>query len=162
MAVISNPLSAAVLLSVPYQHSAMIAINSFCQLILPNGQKLNGTIARSLPSVDPVSQTQSFIIHCEGLKDIPANLNLIVRIREREVRGAIIVPKAAVQTDETLEKFWIMKLIDDTTAVKLSIRKGIENDSMVQIFTPILELNERIIISGAYGLPDTAKIFARQ
>jgi multidrug efflux pump subunit AcrA (membrane-fusion protein) len=162
LAVISNPLSAAVLLSVPYQHIAKININAKCLLILPNGKKISGTIARSLPSVDPVSQTQVFIIQCDGLKDIPANLNLIVKIHTREVNHAIVIPKSAIQTNETLDDFWIMKLVDDTTAMKVPVRTGIENDSLVQILNPQLKLTDRIIFDGAYGLADTAKVLVHQ
>lgn len=162
LAVITNPFSAAVLLSVPYQQSASITINAPCALILPNGKQLNGRIARSLPSVDPVSQTQSFIIRCDGLKDIPSNLNLIVKIHTREVSHAIVIQKSAIQSNETLDHFWIMKLIDDSTAVKTLVKTGIENDSTVQILNPVLKLTDRIIVDGAYGLTDTSKVIIHE
>ncbi len=61
-------------------------------------------------------------------------------------------------SNETLDKFWIMKLIDDTTAVRNDITKGIENDNFVQVLKPELNMTDRIISDGAYGLPDTAKV----
>jgi hypothetical protein len=54
--------------------------------------------------------------------------------------------------------FWIMKLINDSTAVRENIHKGIETDSLVQILSPRLNKSDRVISSGAYGLPDTSKI----
>ena len=51
-----------------------------------------------------------------------------------------------------------MKLINDTTAVKNNIVKGIENDSVVQVLNSDLKPNDRIVLSGAYGLPDTSKV----
>ena len=37
-------------------------------------------------------------------------------------------------------------------------KKGIENDSLVQILKPNIDVSQKIIIDGAFGLPDTAKI----
>ena len=51
-----------------------------------------------------------------------------------------------------------MRLINDTTAAKNDIKRGIENDSVVQILNSNLNPEDRIILSGAYGLPDTAKV----
>ncbi len=161
LAVISNPSSLAVLLNVPYQHISKIKINSSCILILPNGQKINGTISKSLPSVDPISQTQTFLVGFADGKNLPANLNLEVKIPVSTLKNALVLPKSAIQSDETLTEFWIMKLINDTTAIKTPITKGIETDSLVQIIQPRLELNDRIIVDGAYGLPDTARVLVK-
>lgn len=158
LAVISNPHSLAVLLNVPYQHISKIRLKSSCILLFPNGEKKNGIISKSLPSVDPVSQTQTFLIEFGDGKEIPANLNLEVKIPVNIIKDAVMLPKSAVQTDETLTEFWIMKLLNDTTAVKIPVTKGIEDDSLVQILNPKLSLNEKIIVDGAYGLPDTAKV----
>ena len=51
-----------------------------------------------------------------------------------------------------------MKLINDTTALRVDIQKGVENDSLVQILSPKLSTEDRIVKTGAYGLPDTAKV----
>lgn len=161
LAVISNPKSLAVLLNVPYQHISKIKLNSSCILIFPNGKEIKGIISKSLPSVDPVSQTQTFLIDFADGKDIPANLNIVVKIPVNVIKNAVVLPKSAIQSDETLTNFWIMKLINDTTAVKTIITKGIENDSLVQIISPRLSSTDKIIIDGAYGLPDTAKVIVK-
>ena len=161
LAVISNPSSLAVLLNVPYQHVSKIKINSSCILILPNGKKINGTISKSLPSVDPISQTQTFLVHFSDGKNFPANLNLEIKIPVNVVKNAIVLPKSAIQSNETLDHFWIMKLINDTTAINLPIKKGIESDTLIQIIEPKLEMTDRIIVDGAYGLPDSAKVVVK-
>ena len=161
LAVISNPHSLAVLLNVPYQHISKIKLKSGCVLIFPNGKQITGIISKSLPSVDPVSQTQTFLIDFVDGKDIPANLNLEVKIPVNFIKNAVVLPKSAIQSDETLTEFWIMKLLNDTLAVKTPVTKGIVNDSLVQIVIPKLSLRERIIIYGAYGLPDTAKVVVK-
>ncbi len=161
LAVISNPKSLAVLLNVPYQHISKIKLKSSCVLILPNGKQIRGIISKSLPSVDPVSQTQTFLVDFNDGKEIPANLNLEVKIPISVIKNALVLPKSAIQSDETLTEFWIMKLLNDTLAVKTPVTKGIENDSLVQIVTPKLSLTERVVIDGAYGLLDTAKVVVK-
>lgn len=161
LAVISNPNSLAVLLNVPYQHISKIKLKSSCILIFPNGKEIKGIVSKSLPSVDPISQTQTFLIDFADGKDIPANLNIEVKIPVNVIKNAVVLPKSAIQSDETLTNFWIMKLINDTSAVKTIITKGIENDSLVQIISPKLLSTEKIIIDGAYGLPDTAKVIVK-
>ncbi len=161
LAVISNPSSLAVLLNVPYQHISKIKLNSGCILIFPNGQKINGLISKSLPSVDPITQTQTFLVNFVDGTNIPANLNLEIKIPINVVKEAIVLPKSTIQANETLDKFWIMKLINDSTAIKIPVVKGIEIDSLIQIIQPKLKMNDRVIVEGAYGLPDTAKIMVK-
>ena len=68
------------------------------------------------------------------------------------------MPKSSLVTNVTQDSFWVMKLINDTTAIKQNIKRGIENDSVVQILNSNLNPENRVILSGAYGLPDTAKV----
>ncbi|MHB8930984.1 MAG: efflux RND transporter periplasmic adaptor subunit [Melioribacteraceae bacterium] len=158
IAVISNPSSLRINLNVPYQYTDKININTPCEIFLPNGKVVNASIQKIIPKVDPAAQTQTYIIEMKQPENLPENLNVNARIPLRTVKDAIVLPKGAVLTNETLDKFWIMKLIDETTAFRVDVTKGIENDSFVQILKPNLQLTDRIIVDGAFGLPDTAKV----
>jgi len=158
IAVISNPSSLRINLNVPYQYTNKININTPCEVFLPNGKVVNASIQKIIPKVDPSAQTQTYIIEMRQTENLPENLNVNARIPLRTVKDAIVLPKGAVLTNETLDKFWIMKLIDETTAFRVDVTKGIENDSFVQIIKPNLQLTDRIIVDGAFGLPDTAKV----
>jgi len=68
------------------------------------------------------------------------------------------LPKSALLANETQTEFWIMKLINPTTAVKVSVIKGIESGDKVEILSPKFSVNDKIVITGNYGLPDTAKV----
>ena len=61
-------------------------------------------------------------------KDIPEGLIGKVRLTKVSHPQAQVLPKSAVLANETEDQFWIMKLINDSTAVKISVKKGIEND----------------------------------
>jgi hypothetical protein len=51
-----------------------------------------------------------------------------------------------------------MKLINDSTGIKVSVEKGIKQDSLVQIIGAGLTINDRVISEGGYGLADSARI----
>jgi multidrug efflux pump subunit AcrA (membrane-fusion protein) len=159
IAVISNPSSLRIVLNVPYQYVSGIKPNKPCHLYLPDGRILPAFIQEGLPSVDPVSQTQTFLLRVKDDVSLPENLNLTVRVPLQAVKGAMGVPKSALMSDETQETFWIMKLLDDSMAIRVDVQKGIENDSLVQITNSTLSADDRIVSTGAYGLPDTAKVF---
>jgi hypothetical protein len=57
-----------------------------------------------------------------------------------------------------MQEFWVMKLINDSTAVKVPIIIGNKNDKEIEINSPKFNSNDRIIINGNYGLTDTASV----
>ncbi len=70
----------------------------------------------------------------------------------------LVVPKKAVLGNETQTEFWVMKLINDSTAIKVDVSKGFENNDEIEITKPEFLPTDRIILTGNYGLPDTARI----
>ena len=158
IAIIANPSSLRINLNVPYQYTAKININTSCEIFLPNGKVISATIQKIIPRVDLTAQTQTYILEMHQSERLPENLNVNARIPIRTVRNAITLPLKAIMTNETLDQLWVMKLISDTLAVRVDVSKGIENDKYVQITKPELSLTDRIIVDGAFGLPDTTKI----
>jgi multidrug efflux pump subunit AcrA (membrane-fusion protein) len=158
IAVIANPSSLRINLNVPYQYTDKININTSCEIFLPNGKVVIATIQKIIPRVDLTAQTQTYILEMHQSERLPENLNVNARIPIRTVRKAITLPLNAIMNNETLDQFWVMKLLNDTLAVRVDISKGIENDKYVQITKPELSLADRIIVDGAFGLPDTTKI----
>jgi hypothetical protein len=158
LAIVSNPNSLNIKLNVPFEDAQKINIGQNCEITLPGGEKLNGIIYRSVPSVDPSSQTQAYLIKLLKQVELPENLNVFVIIPFRTFSNAIVLPKSSVMTNVTEDTFWIMKLVNDTTALRIGIKRGIETDSLTQILSPKLSLSDRVISSGAYGLPDTASV----
>jgi hypothetical protein len=158
IATVSNPASLRLSLNVPFAFSRRIRRAEPCTLVLPDGSESRAFIRRALPSVDPESQTQTFLLKPDGTVPLPENLNVIVRLPLLTARRAAGVPRSAVMSDETQETFWIMKLVNDSTAVRFDAVKGLENDSLVQIVRPTLRPEDRVIRDGAFGLPDTAAV----
>jgi len=158
IAVIANPSSLRINLNVPYQFTDKININTPCEIILPNGKIARASIQKIIPKIDLTAQTQTYILDIQEFGNLPENLNVNARIPILTIKNATVLPVSSILSNETLDKFWIMKLLNDTLAVKVYVSKGIENDKYVQITKPELSLSDRIIVEGAFGLPDTTKI----
>ncbi|WP_337715361.1 efflux RND transporter periplasmic adaptor subunit [Pedobacter panaciterrae] len=158
LAVITNLNSFVFLMDLPYELTGIIKNQKALQVTLPDGQKLAGKMGRSLPLVDSASQTQRVIIQVKTQQLIPEGLIAKVKLVRSESLNPIALPKESILTNETQDEFWVMKLMNDTTAVKVNIQKGLETGSYVEIKSPLFKPNDRFILTGNYGLPDTAKI----
>jgi len=158
LAEISDAGSLVFLMQLPYELTPYLTKNKTLNLELPDGKIIKGALSMSMPVVDPVSQTQSIVIRIPNNGSIPENLIAKVRLMKSVRNNAVSLPKPAVLADETLEHFWIMKMMDEEHAVKVPIIKGIETDGQVEIISPKLSIEDLILETGNYGLPDTAKV----
>ncbi len=158
VATISDAESFAFLLDLPYELTPLLPQNNALQLKLPDGTFLDGRIEKAMPSADAVSQTQSYIIKVSTIKMIPENLIARVEFIQKTKMNAVSLPKEAVLANETQSEFWIMKLLNDSLAIRVPIKKGVETAKRVEILSPILHESDKIILTGNYGLSDTAKI----
>ena len=158
LAIISDAKSFVFLLDLPYELKPYLPGNKQLQLKLPDNTVLDGYIQSAMPTVDAVSQTQSYLIKVNTDKQIPENLIAKVSLIKKAKANTTSLLKAAVLSDETQSSFWVMKLIDNTTAVKVPIQKGIETNDRVEILSPAFSSKDKILLTGNYGLPDTAKV----
>jgi biotin carboxyl carrier protein len=158
MAVVSEQESLVFILDVPFEFNRYIETNRNCSIFLPDDTQIKGTITGKLPEMDMQSQTIKYVVKPFKTDKLPANLIASIKLVKSTNPNALILPKAAVLGDETQTKFWVMKLINDSTAIKVAIRKGFENNDEVEITEPLFENADRILLTGNYGLPDTARI----
>ena len=159
LAVINDAASFAFILNLPYELRPYLLKQKSVRLYLPDSTTLTGTIASIIPSVDPASQTQQVVIKIAGAAAIPENLIARVRIIKTQSGGsAQSLPKAALLSDEAQRAWWIMKVINDSTAVKIPVQRGIETADAIEITSPQFTPADRIVLTGNYGLADTAGI----
>ncbi|MGZ4054106.1 MAG: efflux RND transporter periplasmic adaptor subunit [Bacteroidia bacterium] len=158
LGIISERNSLVFILEVPFELHSYVKINDDCDIVLPDNQIIKGKISGALPSVDAVAQTQSFVIKPVTNQKLPENLIAKVRIIKSTKEKAIVLPKSAILADETQTEFWVMKLINDSTAIKVPVKKGIETNDKVEILEPQFNPGDKIIFTGNYGLADTAKV----
>jgi multidrug efflux pump subunit AcrA (membrane-fusion protein) len=115
-------------------------------------------VASFMPTVDTLSQTQGIAIKVNTDRQIPENLIAKARIIKTEKNNTISLPKSAILSNETQTEFWVMKMINPSTAIKTPITKGIEEGDRVEILSPKFSAQDKILVSGNYGLADTAKV----
>jgi len=158
LAVISDSKSFAFIMNVPYEDIPYVSVGKNVEIILPGNERLTGTVSSPMPMMDSVSQTQTFAVRANTTHNIPQNLVAVIRIVKVAETSAATLPKNSVLSNETQSDFWVMKMINDTTAVKVSVKKGLESGDRVEIISPEFSPKDKILLSGNYGLGDTALV----
>ena len=131
---------------------------SKCMLELPDGTRLTATVHAPLVTMNMVSQSERVIARAKA-PFLPEGMNVKAVFTENDSSSkGLILPKSAVQSDETLTKHWVMKLADNGTAVRVPIEVGNSNASEIEIKSDALSPQDRIILTGGYGLEDGAKV----
>ncbi len=141
--------------NVPFEYNELLKTGGKCKINLSDKTYFEGVVYQILPSVSETDQTQNILIKPITNRLIPENLNLEVEFVSTKHANSLLVSKQAVMTDEIQKKFWLMKIVNDSLAVKIPITKGIENENLVEIVSDILFENDLVISEGAYGLPDS-------
>ena len=150
--------SFAFILDVPFELTGFVRLHSTCEIILPDNQSIKGIVKSNLPSMSVNSQTERFIVKLTETKSLPENLTGKIRIVKEFVNSAISLPKTCLLTDETMQKFWVMKLINDSVAVKVPVTTGIAEGEYVQVTRPAFNDSDLFLASGNYGLGDTVYV----
>jgi HlyD family secretion protein len=158
LAVISDAGSFVFLLDLPYELIQYVRTGNHIYVQLPDGEKIPGVISSYMPTVDAASQTQSIVIKVNTGHPIPENLIAKVKIPRTVRTHTTSLPKACILSDETQSEFWVMKLADSATAVKVNVKKGIETSDRVEIISPVFSTEDKFLLTGNYGLGDTAKV----
>jgi multidrug efflux pump subunit AcrA (membrane-fusion protein) len=158
LATISDRSSFVFLMQMPYELRQYVSLNKNIQLTLPGGKTLDGRVSAFMPTVDTVAQTEPVVIRVSDNQQIPENLVAKARVVKSQKGSTQSLPKEAVLANETQTDFWVMKLINNTTAVKVPVKKGIESGDKVEILSPKFSAQDKIVVTGNYGLPDTAKV----
>jgi multidrug efflux pump subunit AcrA (membrane-fusion protein) len=158
LAVISDMKSFVFLMDLPYEYKTYVTNNKQVEITLPDGERMQGVIQTAMPFVDSVSQTQTVAVKVNAPHAIPPGLVAKVKIIKVSKASASSLPKAAVLSDETQSEFWVMKMINDTTAVKVPVKTGMQTSDKIEILSPEFSPKDKILLTGNFGLPDTALV----
>src|ERR1700712_5648234 len=139
LAVISDQNSFVFILNMPYEYRNIVLANKTVFLTLPDGTRLTGTIGTVFPNVDSLTQTQGVTIRVNASHPIPQNLIAKVHILRNAKKQTQTVVRAAVLSNDAQTSFWVMKLIDSNTAVKVPVEKGMEFPDRIEIIDPVFK-----------------------
>ncbi len=157
LATISQPNTLVVQVSVPFEYSEKVEIGKACTILIPGHADIDAKISGRLTSTDSVGQAQHYLVR---LKDVllPENLNVQVKIVSAKAENALSIPKEALQTNELLTQYWVLKVIDDTLAVRKNVKPLLESDSLVQIQSDGLRSGDMIVSEGGYQMQDSTRV----
>lgn len=158
LAVISDAGSFVFVLELPYELKPFVKTGTRLEVQLPDGEKMPGLISAMMPVVEAASQTQNVVIKVNPAHTIPENLVAKVRIPKVVRDHATSLPRGCVLSDETQTSFWVMKMTDSSTAVKVPVTKGVETRDRIEILSPVFSRQDKFLLTGNYGLPDTASV----
>ena len=111
------------------------------------------------PALEPNSSTVEICVQCKNPKEVlrPGTSAQITMIA-RTVKDVLAIPAASLLTaqDGTTS---VMVAASDGKAHQQTVKAGFHDGEKVQIIEG-LQSGEKIVGSGAYGLPDNSKITA--
>jgi hypothetical protein len=144
--------------NIPFEYISVLNRERRCRIGMADNTTVPGSVFRILPVVDEVNQTQTVLIKPETGRQLPENLNLSIRFINKKHLQSLLVARSALMTNETQSEYWVMKIDGGNMAVMVPVIKGIENDTIAEIISPGLKVNDLIISEGAYGLPDSTSV----
>jgi multidrug efflux pump subunit AcrA (membrane-fusion protein) len=158
LAIINDLESYGVVINIPFELMKYVKLNSSLWVYLPDGSEINATVKQLIPSVDVSSQMQSVFLRLDSKENLPENLIVSVRIPKSQKSAMITLPKTAILSNEIETEYWTMKVINDSTAVKIPVEIGIRNQEKTEIISPKFDAKERFLTSGNFGVGDTLKV----
>jgi hypothetical protein len=144
--------------NVPYEFTPYTKTGNSCTLILPDNTQHSATFTKALTAMNVTAQTQTILAKCNENLFLPENMMVKVAISKGTQSKKQVLPKSCVLSDEMMKEFWVMKLINDSTAIKIPVTVGNKNSERIEVISPKFEATDKIISKGNYGLPDTALI----
>ncbi|MBC7382318.1 MAG: HlyD family efflux transporter periplasmic adaptor subunit [Bacteroidia bacterium] len=144
--------------NVPFELTQFTKAGSNCTLILPDNSVHEGFFIKALTAMNINAQTQTILARGRENLLLPENLIIKVSVRKGNSATAQLLPKTAILTDEMMVDYWVMKLINDSVAIKIPITIGNKNQDKIEVVNPHFNTSDKIICIGNYGLPDTALV----
>jgi len=150
--------SLRVIVYVPLETNVAKLHNQSCKVYLPNGNIFTGIIGASLPSVNETDQTSAFLVKLNSNVQLAENIHVKIKIKTGKVKDGIFLPNTAIYGNEEQNHFWILKIQNDSIAVRIPVQKGIIDDNLVQVSGIGINVYNRFLYKGGYALPDSALV----
>ena len=155
--VVMDTLSVIAKAHIPQADASALKVGNDATITTPGGAPVNGKVTLVSPAVDPNSTTVEVWVAAPNPDgSLRPGTTVKVKIVARTVNDAIVIPASALlKTPEGATT--VMVAGTDGKAHQVSVETGIRQGDRVQI-TKGLAGGEKVITSGAYGLPDNTKV----
>ncbi|MFZ1081364.1 MAG: efflux RND transporter periplasmic adaptor subunit [Candidatus Kryptoniota bacterium] len=123
-----------------------------------NFPQMSGIVAAINPDVDPSSQRVDVRITFNSVPQLlKPGIFGIAAINIGERMSVLLVPKSAVYHDDELNKYFVVRAQGDTLALLTPVNIGLSDSTHVEIISG-LSIQDIVVTSGGYGLPDSTGI----
>lgn len=142
---------------IPQEQAARLQVGDPATITAPGLEgEVSGKVTVVSPALDPNSTTVEIWVQARNPHgDLKPGATVRVAMTARTVPEATVIPAAALLTQEGATS--VMVVGDDGRAHKTDVEVGIRNAGEVQI-TKGLKPGQRVVTTGAYGLPDNTKV----
>jgi HlyD family secretion protein len=142
---------------IPQAGAAEVKVGDDATITAPGGAPVNGKVTLISPALDASSTTDEVWVTAPNSNgSLRVGTTVTVQMIARTVNDAIVIPAAALlKTPEGATTVLVAGA--DGKAHQANVAIGIRQGDRVQI-TKGLSGGEKVIISGAYGLPDNTKV----
>lgn len=155
---VADPQSLVFEINVPFEKRSLARSGQPCTITLPDGSSFPSTVLRTLMTMNRASQSERMAVSAAGRR-LPEGLYAKAVFRtDRASEENLILPLAAVQSDEELSSHWVMKLSPDSTAVKIPVHLVGSTPEKAEVASDQLCPEDEIILTGGYGLEEGTKL----
>ena len=148
--------------NVPFEYTPYTKIGTACTLILPDSTEYSAVFTKALTAMNVNAQTQTILAKCNENIFLPENMIVKVEVRKGTGAKKQLLPKSCVLSDEMMKDFWVMEVLNDSTAIRIPVTVGNKNAEKIEVLSPTFNVSDKIISIGNYGLSDTAAIIIKR
>ena len=151
---------------IPQDQAALLKLGDKATITVPaavpgavhgEDDPIDGRVTVVSPALDPNSTTVEVWVRAKNPKGrLRPGTSVQISMLARAVPNSVVIPAAAVLTAAD-ENSYVMLAGSDNRAHQKTVKTGIRQDDQVQILDGLAE-GDRVVTSGAYGLPDNTKI----
>jgi len=147
---------------IPQDQAALLKLGDKATITVPGtgsdeAEPIEGKVTVVSPALDPNSTTVEVWVKADNPKGrLRPGTSVKISMLARSVPNSLVIPAAAVLTSPDGSNY-VMVAGSDNKAHQKTVKTGIRQGDQVQMLEGLAE-GDRVITSGAYGLPDNTKI----
>jgi HlyD family secretion protein len=151
---------------IPQQNAALLKAGDVAEVVVPGiDEAIPAKVSLVSPALDPNSTTVEVWVQVKNSHErLKPGSSVQVSMVARSLAGALAIPAAALLTAENGSTSVMLegacpdsKNSSDRCALQREVKTGIRDQERVQIIEGLKE-GEKVVASGAYGLPDKSRI----
>ncbi len=145
---------------IPQPEAALLKIGDKATIIVPGEERpVEGKITVVSPALDPNSTTVEIWVQAKNSEQrLKPGTSVRLSMLAQTIPNALVIPATALLTAQDGATS-VMQISADSRAHQKEIKVGVRQGDAVQVIEG-LQAGDKIVASGAYGLPDNTKIKA--